>query len=325
MCIREGDPLWPERMQAVEAPPDALWLRGHEQLISPAPRIAIVGSRAPTPYGLAQATRFGRELARAGVCVVSGLARGVDEAAHIAALEAGGATVAVLGCGVDRPWPSGPTAEEIARNGLLVSEHPPGTPPRRHHFPLRNRILAALADAVVVVEAAHRSGSLITARWAADQGQHVLAVPGRVDHPMSRGVTRLIREGATPVESPCMLLEDVYRDLDPFGVLSRRGPQEGDASLDEHTANPAEQAGARGPVSQGAYSQGVNARGMGSGLDDPIQRAVLRSLQGETLTAAEVAERTGHDLHLTLAALTTLELDGAVRRGVGGLHELTPS
>jgi len=278
----------------VASPPDALWLRGRTELIAPAPRVAIVGSRSPSPYGIAQAARFGRELAEAGVCVVSGLARGVDAAAHAAALDVGGATLAVLGCGVDRPWPAGPAAERVARDGLLVSEHTPGTPPRRHHFPLRNRILAALADAVLVVEAAHRSGSLITARWAADQGQHVLAVPGRVDHPMARGVTRLLREGATPVESPSMVLEDVFGDGQPFGARASHEP------------------GPAGPPP-----------GPRPGPATPDERAVVESLRGETLTAEEVADRTGLGLGRTLAALTTLELDGAIRRGPGGLHERT--
>lgn len=264
--------------------------------MSPAPRIAIVGSRAPTPYGLAQAARFARDLAAAGVGVVSGLARGVDEAAHLAALEAGGSTLAVLGCGVDRPWPNGPATDRIRAEGLLISEHPPGTPPRRHHFPLRNRILAALSDAVLVVEAAHRSGSLITARWAADQGQQVLAVPGRVDHPMSRGVTRLLREGATPVESPEMLIEDVYGDRDAFGVLPRRSPVAADG----------------GPAG--------TARGLFEPRDPDVQ-AVFEALRGETLTAEEIADLTGLGLDVILASLTTLELDGAIRRGVGGLHE----
>lgn len=289
--MRAGDRLWPEELQAVASPPRALWLRGRADLIAPAPRVAIVGSRSPTPYGLAQAARFSRELAEAGVCIVSGLARGVDAAAHAAALDAGGATLAVLGCGVDRPWPSGPATERVAQDGLLVSEHPPGTPPRRHHFPLRNRILAALADAVLVIEAAHRSGSLITARWAADQGQHVLAVPGRVDHPMARGVTRLLREGATPVESAAMVLEDVFGDGAPLGA-------------------PAPDGSGPSPSPRGPRPSPVSTD----------QRAVLGALEGETLTAEEVADRTGLGLGVTLAALTTLELDGAIRRGPGGLH-----
>jgi DNA processing protein len=137
---------------------------------------------------------------------VSGLARGIDGLAHRAALDAGGATLAVLGSGVDRPWPPGELAERMAREGCLLSEFPPGQAPRRHHFPWRNRIIAGLASVVVVVEAAHASGSLITARWAVDQGRAVFAIPGRVDQPMSRGCHRLLREGAELLESPADLL-----------------------------------------------------------------------------------------------------------------------
>jgi DNA processing protein len=140
---------------------------------------------------------------------VSGLARGIDAAAHAGALDAGGATLAVLGTGVDRPWPAGPLTERVRREGLLVSDFPPGTDARRHHFPLRNRLISGLSQAVVVIEAAEASGSLITARWAADQGRSVFAVPGRVDHPMARGCHRLIREGAELVESPEQVLEEL--------------------------------------------------------------------------------------------------------------------
>lgn len=208
--IVRGEPAWPPGLASIDVEPSRLWLRGRAELLACERKIAVVGSRAPTPYGVAQARRFGRELAAAGICVVSGLARGVDSAAHEGALEADGPTVAVLGCGVDRPWPAGPLADAMASRGLLISEFAPGTSPRKHHFPLRNRILAALSDAVLVVEAAHASGSLITARWAADQGQTVCAIPGRVDHPMAAGTLRLIREGASPVGSPAMLVEDVY-------------------------------------------------------------------------------------------------------------------
>lgn len=208
--VTRGTPDWPDGLATIDVEPGRLWLRGVHELLQPPRRIAIVGSRAPTPYGLTQARRFGRELAARGVTIVSGLARGIDTAAHEGALDAGGATIAVLGCGVDRPWPAGPLADRLALEGLLVSEFAPGVGPRRHHFPLRNRIIAALADAVLVVEAAHASGSLITARWAADQGQDVFALPGRIDHPMARGTLRLIREGATPVDSPEMLIADLY-------------------------------------------------------------------------------------------------------------------
>lgn len=186
---------------------DEIWVRGDESMLARMPRVALVGSRSPTPYGLEQARRLSRGLARAGVVVVSGLARGIDQASHAAALDAGGATIAVVGSGLDRLWPRGPVTDRVECEGLLLSEYSPGTPPRRHHFPLRNRLIAALSLGVVVVEAAARSGSLITARWALDMGREVLAVPGRVDHPMARGAHRLLREGATLVESPADILE----------------------------------------------------------------------------------------------------------------------
>jgi len=200
---------WPPELTTIEAAPDELWIRGREELLSLRPRAALVGARAATAYGTSQARRFARTLARAGVVVVSGLARGIDEAAHASALDAGGATIAVLGGGVDRPWPTGELTDRMVQHGLLVSELPPGTPPRRHHFPRRNRLISGLATVVVVLEAAAASGSLITARWAADQGRTVFALPGRVDHPMARGTHRLIREGATLVEDP----EEVLAEL----------------------------------------------------------------------------------------------------------------
>lgn len=209
LALHPGQDLWPERLRTLEGAPESLWLRGQIGHLATPRTVAVVGSRAPSPYGEAQARRFAGALARAGIAVVSGLARGVDHAAHEAALEAGGKTIAVLGCGVDRPWPAGPLAERMAVEGLLVSEYEPGREPRPHHFPLRNRIISGLADGVLVIEAAQASGSLITARWAADQGRIVWALPGRVDHPHSRGTHRLLRDGATLVEDP----EEIVREL----------------------------------------------------------------------------------------------------------------
>jgi DNA processing protein len=230
--VARGDRLWPAELDEVPVPPAQVWVRGRSELLLHRPRAAVVGTRAPTPYGEAQAARFSSRLSAAGVCVVSGLARGVDDAAHRAALEAGGATVAVLGCGVDRPWPAGETARAVAAEGCLVSELPAGSPPRRHHFPLRNRLIAALAEVVVVVEAAARSGSLITARWAADLGKTVLAVPGRVDHPMSRGCHRLIREGALIAETPEEVLEEMQLSAPPAPA----GPRDPDDPRDPEDA-----------------------------------------------------------------------------------------
>lgn len=209
VCLSPGSLGWPEAFLSIEAPPAFLWLRGRAELLEPRTWVAIVGTRSPSAYGSVQAARFARAFAAAGAGVVSGLARGIDQAAHEAVLEVGGATLAVLGSGVDRPWPAGPLAERMAREGALLSEFAPGTSPRRHHFPRRNRLISGLARAVVVIEAAWASGSLITARWAADQGRAVFALPGRVDHPMARGCHRLLREGATLVEEP----EEVLAEL----------------------------------------------------------------------------------------------------------------
>lgn len=209
LCIQRGSPNWPVELLSIDGPPEALWMRGRVEILGRVPRVAIVGTRAPTPYGEAQATRFSSVLCRAGVTVVSGLARGIDQAAHRAALHVEGTTIAVLGSGVDRPWPAGPVADDLADRGLLISEFQPGETPRPHHFPLRNRVISGLCSGVLVIEAAQASGSLITARWAADQGRDVWALPGRVDHPMSRGTHRLIREGAQLVQDP----EEILRTL----------------------------------------------------------------------------------------------------------------
>ena len=219
---------WPEEFLHVDSPPTEMWMVGDEALLAKKPRVAIVGTRSPTPYGEAQAQRFASRLATAGMSIVSGLARGIDRIAHEAALAAGGATIAVLGSGVDCPWPRGPLTDRMRAEGLLVSEFPPGVTPRRHHFPLRNRLIAGLSIGVIVVEVAYASGSLITARWAVDQGKTVMAIPGRVDHPMARGCHRLLREGAALVESP----EDVLTELALDGVLPPEAAPDSDPGSD---------------------------------------------------------------------------------------------
>jgi DNA processing protein len=216
--LTPADAAWPTEFEGLQPAPRELWLRGRRELLARRPRVAVVGTRSPTPYGQSQAERFARAFARAGVLVVSGLARGIDEIAHRAALEGGGETLAVLGCGVDRPWPSGALSDRLATEGLLISEYEPGTPPARHHFPLRNRLIAALSGAVVVIEAAFRSGSLITAHWGSEQGRAVFALPGRVDQPMARGCHRLIAEGAALLEEPAQVLE-------ALGIEAGRAPE----------------------------------------------------------------------------------------------------
>jgi DNA processing protein len=207
---------FPPRLAAIADPPLGVFMRGS---FAAHHAVAVVGARHATAYGREVAEYLGREIARAGVAVVSGMARGVDAAAHRGALAAGGPTVAVWGGGPDRVYPAehGPLAEEIVTCGCLVTEYPLGCPPRPHHFPERNRIIAGLSEAVVVVEANERSGALITARLALEEGREVMAVPGSVFSRLSAGPNGLLRAGAAPV----LTADDVLSvlGLPPQGVL----------------------------------------------------------------------------------------------------------
>ncbi len=201
---------FPVQLRDVTGMPSALWLRGRIDA-GDALAVALVGARRATAYGLEQAERLAGDLARRGVTIVSGLARGIDTAAHRGALRAGGRTIAVLGTGVDVIYPpeNRHLAGEIMERGALVSEFAPGTRGLPYHFPQRNRVIAGLSLVVVVVEAAEKSGALITAGWAADLGREVMAVPGRVTSPASRGCHRLIKDGAILAED----WEDVVNQL----------------------------------------------------------------------------------------------------------------
>jgi DNA processing protein len=199
--LGRGDARFPARLRLIHDPPAGLFVRSDDPRdVGDRPAVAIVGARACSPYGSEVARGLARELAAAGVVIVSGLARGVDAAAHRGALEAG-TTVAVLGCGIDRDYPRAHAAlaAEIEASGLIVSEYAPGVEPAPWRFPARNRIVAGLADATIVVEARERSGALITADLALDEGREVLAVPGEITSGLSKGTNHLLRLGATPV------------------------------------------------------------------------------------------------------------------------------
>ena len=249
------------------------------------PRVAIVGSRRPSPYGEAVAEQLGLELARAGVVVVSGLALGIDAAAHRGALNAAGVTVAVLGTGVDVIYPAAHAslAEQIlAAGGALVSQFPDGTAPRRHNFPARNYTMAALSDAVVVVEAAEGSGALITAEAALDLHKEVMAVPGSVFSPLSVGAHGLIRDGAALVQNS----RDVLAALQLQHEV-----------LDDPLQPPA----------SFGFSLPRGRDGILSHLSDVL-----------ALNAAEIARKLQLPVAEVLGRLTALELEGAVRRHDGG-------
>jgi DNA processing protein len=207
--VAAGDPEYPPRLLHLADPPPVLFLRGDIGLLT-RPGVVVVGSRKATARARDVATRLGRAIAGACTPVVSGLALGVDGAAHRGALEAHGPTVAVLGRGADRPYPRSHAAlfRSVVRDGLVVSEFPPGTPPLPHHFPRRNRVLAALGSRVVVVEARARSGALITVEHALDLGLDVWAVPGPIDQPTCAGSNGLLADGARPLVSVRAFVEE---------------------------------------------------------------------------------------------------------------------
>jgi DNA processing protein len=211
----------PELLQQIHDPPRSLFLRGApDPEILARPAVAIVGARACSPYGAQVARMLGRELAAAGLVVVSGLARGIDGEAHRGALDAGGVTVAVLGCGIDRDYPAAHSelARRICERGLVVSEYEPGVEPAPWRFPARNRIIAGLTAVTVIVEARERSGALITADFALEDGREVFAVPGEITGTLSTGTNRLLRQGATPLTTA----DDV---LELFGLAASQRPR----------------------------------------------------------------------------------------------------
>jgi len=210
----------PELLRQIHDPPRTLYLRGSASAdVLEHAAVAVVGARACSPYGSQVARMLGRELAAAGLVVVSGLARGVDGEAHRGALEAGGITVAVLGCGIDRDYPAAHAelARRISERGLVVSEYEPGVEPAPWRFPARNRIIAGLAAATVIVEARERSGALITADFALEDGREVFAVPGEITNSLATGTNRLLGQGATPLTSA----DDV---LELFGLAASQRP-----------------------------------------------------------------------------------------------------
>lgn len=220
-CIHLGTTDYPALLAEISDPPARLWIRGDRSILS-ATIVAVIGARNASHEGLIAAGEIAFDLARAGIVVASGLARGVDSAAHRGALDGGGKTIAVLGTGIDRVYPAenAPLTEQIAANGLLVTEFPPGTLPQDWHFPKRNRIISGLSRGVVVVEAMEKSGSLITARLAADQGRDVMAVPGTFVGGRNRGANALLRDGAKLVESAVDILQELGLDE----RLARRAP-----------------------------------------------------------------------------------------------------
>ena len=294
-----GDLRYPQALLDTEDPPLLLYLMGPASLLQhqpfPSDRcLAVVGSRNPTAQGAENARLFARALCGAGLTIVSGLALGVDAAAHEGALEAAisagtmAATIAVVGTGLDRVYPRKnlDLAHRIAAHGLIVSEYPLGTPPLPANFPKRNRIISGLSQGTLVVEAALASGSLITARMAAEQGREVFAIPGSIHAPQSRGCHALIRQGAKLVESAQDVLEELKIPA---------------------TTVP------------GLPHEGVNAPG--AATSDETEDPVLAALGYDPMGLDALIARTGMDASTLQVALLELELDGRIARLPGGLFQ----
>ena len=281
------DRRYPPRLRELANPPTVLFLHGDPDLLS-LPQLAIVGSRNPSTGGSRNAHDFAEHLAAAGLVVGSGLANGIDAAAHQGALDAEGLTLAVTGTGLDRVYPAKnrALAHAIAMSGLLISEFPTGTPPLAANFPRRNRILAGLALGTLVVEAALKSGSLITARLAAEAGREVFAIPGSIHNPLARGCHALIRDGAKLVETAEHVLEELAPLLSAADISLRTPPQ----------------------------PQPSEAEAM-----DPQHAELLRAMGFDPVTTDELVERTGFPAAEVSSILLLLELQGHVSSGAGGL------
>lgn len=310
--VCQEDELYPALLAHIVDPPPVLWVWGDIQ-----PRdlnaMAIVGSRRPSSYGKDQATRFGGLLATAGFTVVSGGAYGIDACAHRGALRATAArTIAVLGCGVDVPYPPEHRdlfAQIADGGGAVVSEHPIGTPPRREHFPRRNRIISGMSRGILVVEADEKSGALITAREAGDQNRPVFAVPGRVDNPMSAGPHVLLRTGAFLAAT----LDDVVENLGPLpaSIHESEGPSQRDDAPSVLSSSP----------NATAVAAPANAEAPAVASLGDADRRVLDALTAGPLGADGVIDASGLAASTVQSSLMMLGIKGFVRRGADGRYE----
>ncbi len=287
--IRLGDDMYPELLAGIASPPAQLYVNGDPEILH-LPALAIVGSRNPTTGGAQTAFEFARHLGATGFCIVSGLAQGIDAAAHSGALAAGAPTVAFLGHGIDRVYPAAnrDLARDIAKRGALVSEFPLGTAPGRALFPQRNRLISGLCLGTLVVEAARRSGSLITARLAAEEGREVFAIPGSIHNPLSRGCHQLIRQGAKLVEAA----DDILSELAPLAGHMLQ-------TVDQSTGSDPS------PVE----------------VDEEYVK-LLEAIGHDPVNADELVARSGLTIEQVSSMLLILELEGKIEKLSGGRYSL---
>lgn len=300
-----GSDSYPELLRAIPDAPKLLYVRGDPALLRQ-PQVGIVGSRSATPGGLDHARRFATALSENGYRITSGLALGIDGAAHQGALEAGCPTLAVIGTGVDVVYPGQhqSLAEAVVANGALVSELPPGTPPRAAHFPRRNRIISGLSQGILVVEASPRSGSLITARLALEQGRDVFAIPGSIHNPLARGCHQLIRQGAVLVET----VDDITGELGTWRVP---GTDQPGIPVPSRGVSPFTQPVTR-PESRPspALPDHLAAR----------EIAVVGALGYDPRSTDELCAATGLEADALIQSLLLLEMDGLIEAAPGGFQ-----
>ena len=318
MTIQDAE--YPQRLRNIFNPPLVLYVKGRMPVMDEEAAIAVVGTRECTPYGTACGERLGRELAASGAVVVTGLARGVDSAAARGALRAGGTVVGVTGGGLDVVYPpeNGDLYADVAATGVLLSEYPPGSPPDKAHFPVRNRIMSGLSVAAMVVEAPGHSGALITARLALEQGREVYAVPGPIDAPDSVGCNRLIRDGAGLAAEGWDILRDFQERFPEKLRPARKLP----AWTPLPTRRRAEPRRKPEPAPEPEKAPALRAVSREGLTDDQI--ALLGVLEPEgPVQVDDLIESTGIPARRVSSALTMLEIDGCVRQHDGKRYTRT--
>lgn len=320
-----ADAAYPDRLRAIPDAPCLLYSKGTWPDFDSEAAVALIGTRKATPYGIRIGEQLGYELAKGGAYIVSGLAAGGDAAGHRGALLAGKRTAAVLGGGIDVVYPRENAAlyEDIVRNGVLISEYPPGTRPEGHHFLERNRIISGLSVAVIVVEAALRSGTMNTVHHAAEQGRDVYAVPGPVDGPCSQGCNRLLQEGAGAVTRGWDVLSDLQLRFPERieAALFELPPSIGSAAARRESPReetPAEQPEAFDKKEELAYIEIKNSKDRFT--DDQIQ--ILLTLSQQPMIVDDIAEAAQIPVRRVLSALTVLEIDQLVTKERGNRYTL---
>ena len=313
LTMQDAD--YPVRLRNIFEPPCLLYVRGRLPVIDEEAAIAVVGTRSATPYGIETAETLGYALAKQGALVVSGAASGIDSAAHRGALRAGAKTVAVLGCGTDVVFPqeSRWLYQDIAASGALVSEYPPGTPPLPSNFPVRNRIISGLCLATVVVEAPERSGALITARTALEQGRDVYAVPGAINAPASRGCNRLIARGEAALVTQSRDILWDYEARYPHKLRCE------DVTLPQtlgYQARQEQEAARAAEREETAKMPALDVRAGSTSLTDDQVRIVKQLKTGE-MQVDDLIEAVELPTRRVLSALTVLEIEGYVSENGG--------